>query len=155
MRFIKYILAAVIAVASPVQADTIGVHVGSYHFSGYKFNNFNPGVYWRGDSGFTLGGYRNSYKRNSLYAGWTFEDESKRFSLTLGAVTGYTKIVYHIDPRDNFADTKPKFSWIENKKVIRPLAAFSVKLTDNIRLSYVPEAKHSVSLLHLSFETKL
>lgn len=38
-----------------------------------KYNNLNPGVYWRDDSGLTIGGYWNSYRKPTAYVGWTWE----------------------------------------------------------------------------------
>lgn len=70
----------------------LGLHLATAH-SAPGFENANPGVYLRAESGFTAGAYRNSYGRASAYLGWTFESGDflgqRRFALTVGAVTGY------------------------------------------------------------------
>jgi hypothetical protein len=84
----KLILAALVAASLSAQADTMGVHVATWHEKP-GFNNVNPGLYYRTASGFQIGGYYNSNERLSLYAaqvwqwGW--------FSITAGVVTGYEK----------------------------------------------------------------
>jgi len=72
-------------------AGTIGVHLASVHLPQRHFNNTNPGLYYRTDAGWTAGAYRNSLRRTSAYAGRTWD--WGRFSLTGGAVTGYTEEV--------------------------------------------------------------
>jgi hypothetical protein len=66
---------------------TVGVHVYTEHFSNAQLQNVNPGVYWVGANGLTIGAYINSYDRPSEYMGYTWQGE--RFSLMLGAATGY------------------------------------------------------------------
>lgn len=84
-----------LAICPPAEAGegslTIGAHLGSWH-SEPGYNNTNPGLYLRTAVGWTVGGYRNSVRRNSTYAGWTGGVEittSLRAELTLGAITGY------------------------------------------------------------------
>lgn len=73
-------------VTSASFADEVGVHIASWHDkSGY--NNFNPGIYYKFDSGQTLGIYQNSVSRTSVYFGHTFEHRD--LSLTVGGVVGY------------------------------------------------------------------
>ncbi len=76
------------------QAGTMGVHLYSPHFTDesdtperLRMRDFTPGLYWRGDSGLTLGVVRNSFTRTSVYAAYTLE--RGRWSLTAGAITGY------------------------------------------------------------------
>ena len=71
----------------PAHADTVGLHVASAHVPQRKFNNVNPGLYFRSDTGWTVGGYRNSLGRTSVYGGYTLE--YGLLALTAGAVTGY------------------------------------------------------------------
>lgn len=71
-------------------AATVGIHLTTAHFGQHNLEADTPGVYVRTDSGFTAGVYRNSYRRTSAYTGWTWETESKRFAITVGAVTGYS-----------------------------------------------------------------
>jgi hypothetical protein len=72
-------------------AQTVGLHLVSAHQHG-GLNGINPGIYVRFDNGATFGTYRNSHRRQSSYAAWTFETEAVAgFSaaLTVGAITGY------------------------------------------------------------------
>lgn len=78
------LLAGMAPVAS---ADTVGVHLGSLHIPAKGYNNSNPGLYVRLDSGWTGGLYRNSLRKNSVYAGYTWTHGA--FSVTAGGVTGY------------------------------------------------------------------
>jgi len=73
--------------AQPAVAGTLGLHIGSQHIPNKDYNNFNPGAYYRTDEGWTVGGYRNSYKRSSVYGGHTWERGD--YGLTAGAITGY------------------------------------------------------------------
>lgn len=80
-----------LVLATPVKAETIGAHVGSWH-SEPGFNNVNPGAYYRDDSGATIGAYRNSIRRVSTYAGWTWSKpitQGVQASVTAGVITGY------------------------------------------------------------------
>jgi hypothetical protein len=75
---------------APAAAQTVGLHIGSAHIpASDHLNNVNPGAYVRYDSGATAGFYRNSYKRLSVYAGWTWERGP--FALTVGGITGYKR----------------------------------------------------------------
>lgn len=69
-------------------AGTIGLHVASQHFPEKNYNNLNPGMYYRTDDGWTAGFYRNSLRRDSAYAGYTWK--FGQLDVTTAAVTGYT-----------------------------------------------------------------
>ena len=80
-----------LVLAMPVKAETIGAHVGSWH-SEPGYNNVNPGLYLRTDSGATVGAYRNSIRRVSTYAGWTWSKpiaQGVQATVTAGVITGY------------------------------------------------------------------
>jgi hypothetical protein len=68
--------------------DTLGFHLFSQHLPAADYNNINPGIYYRLAEGPVAGLYRNSVRRTSVYAGYTWQ--WGRFDLTTGAVTGYT-----------------------------------------------------------------
>ena len=68
--------------------DTLGFHLFSQHLPAADYNNINPGIYYRLAEGPVAGLYRNSVRRASIYAGYTWQ--WGRFDLTTGAVTGYT-----------------------------------------------------------------
>lgn len=87
---------ALVGASQSVKADTVGLHLYSPHFDAEKdvpahlrSSDFTPGVYWRGDSGLTVGLVRNSLKRWAVYGGHTFETDDGRWALTLGAITSY------------------------------------------------------------------
>jgi len=91
---VRAVLALLAAIALPAGAteadapkDTIGIHLVSQHFPSADYNNVNPGVYYRLAEGPVAGLYRNSVRRLSVYAGYTWQ--WGRFDLTTGAVTGY------------------------------------------------------------------
>lgn len=89
--------AAVALLATSANADTVGIHIASWH-SEQGLNNINPGLYYRTDAGWTAGAYCNSESRSarfpdasrcqvSAYAGRSFEVGP--FTLTAGVITGY------------------------------------------------------------------
>lgn len=84
-------LLAGLAGAAPAGAGTVGVHLASIHVPQREFNNTNPGLYYRSDDGWTVGTYRNSTRRTSAYAGYTWE--WGRLALTAGGMTGYARQV--------------------------------------------------------------
>ena len=135
MRIIAPLLLA--AAASTAQADTIGMHVASWH-SEPGFNGRNPGAYWRADSGLTLGAYCNSQSRStrfpdaptckvSTYAGQSFEVGP--VTLTAGIITGYA---------------------IGTVPMVIP----SVKLGDHLRIAFIPRInpKNSAHTVHAMLE---
>ena len=75
----KFAAIALLIFASPAMAGEVVVHLGSVHgrptyVNGGKsvvYNNFNPGVGYRFDSGASIGVYHNSYRRPTLYVGYT------------------------------------------------------------------------------------
>jgi hypothetical protein len=84
--------AAALALRAPcARADTVGLHLASVHTPARHFNNTNPGLYYRSDDGWTAGGYRNSLRHTSVYAGYTWQYGA--LGLTTGGVTGYQDAV--------------------------------------------------------------
>jgi hypothetical protein len=84
--------------ASAILPNTIGLHLASQHVEP-GFNNRTPGLFvrWADNSGAGLGAglYRNSERKTSAWAGYTFTTPSAsalrlRGELTVGGVTGYT-----------------------------------------------------------------
>ena len=80
-------MAALALIAHNAHADTVGLHVVSEHVPQRTFNNVNPGLYYRSDTGWTVGGYRNSLRRTSVYGGYSLGFGP--LAVTAGAVTGY------------------------------------------------------------------
>lgn len=118
----------------------VGLHLWTTHFGACypmhhecrQYESSTTGIYWRVPNGFTIGGYSNSYGRDSAYAGWTFETSDKRFALTLAGVTGYVRAV------------------------VIPLIAPSVRLglSDGfaLRISGAPKTIGGNAMLHISVE---
>ena len=132
-----------LAVCPPAEAGegslTIGAHLGSWH-SEPGFINLNPCLYLRTAAGWTAGGYRNSVRRNSAYAGWTGGldlADGLRAELTLGAITGYPAAP------------------------VLPLAAPSLRIGPStgpaLRLTVLPKVhpKQGAHVAHLSAEWRL
>lgn len=83
-------------------ATTLGLHLVSRH-DAPGFNDANTGVYALFDNGFTVGTFRNSEDRRSLYAGMSWQTPlltlmpsaplSERWegAVTAGVITGYWK----------------------------------------------------------------
>ncbi len=128
MKRIALILA--LALSGLAHAGTLGLHIGSRHFPAQDYNNFNPGAYYIHDNGATVGTYYNSERRQSVYAGWTWD--SGPWRLQVGAITGY-----------------------ERAKVL-PVVMPSVALGHGFRLVVLPKVERSgSSVIHLMWETKL
>lgn len=77
----------------------VGIHLQSAHLDQEPWlreggvNDANYGAYVELDNGATLGTYRNTLSRQSVYAGYTnhfLKVEGVRFSVTVGGITGYT-----------------------------------------------------------------
>ena len=92
------------AAAPAAHADTVGLHVASWHDrAGY--NNVTPGLMYRSNSGLTVGAYCNSESRSarfqaaprcrvSGYAGQTWDWEitpGLTVGITAGVLTGYQR----------------------------------------------------------------
>ena len=119
-----------LALAGAAHADTVGFHIGSQHFPAKQYNNFNPGAYYIHSSGATIGTYYNSERRQSVYAGWTWD--SGPWRLQVGAITGY-----------------------ERAKVL-PVVMPSVALGHGFRLVVLPKVeRNGSSVIHFMWETKL
>ena len=140
---VRDILVAVIVISScAAHAATLGLHAISAHFpSGSYQNNFNPGLYLRTDDGITIGGYYNTLRRFSLYAGYTFEYGP--LGLLGGVVTGY----------------QPKningLSYGQGK-ALTPMLALSLRLPPlggfKPMVMLVPPFRSSPAVLHFAFE---
>ena len=123
-------LLVALALAGAAHADTLGFHIGSQHFPAKQYNNFNPGAYYIHSSGATIGTYYNSERRQSVYAGWTWDYGPWR--LQAGVITGY------------------------RRAAVLPLIAPSVSLGYGFRLTVLPKVeRNGSSVVHLMYEIKL
>ena len=119
-----------LALAGAAHADTLGFHIGSQHFPAKQYNNFNSGAYYIHSSGATVGTYYNSERRQSVYAGWTWDYGPWR--LQAGAITGY------------------------RRAAVLPMIAPSVSLGYGFRLTVLPKVERDgSSVVHLMYEFKL
>ena len=153
-------LAGVSASAQTLPA-AVGVHLGSYHAhapAGVPYNGVNPGLYARWASGLTLGAYRNSIRRNSVYAGWTITDAAERFGLTLGIVTGYDRITSgQGDYRAVRCEDATGCREVGLKRVVLPMLVPSVRVSLSDRASARISAVlvKDAPAVHLSMEWRL
>ncbi len=135
-----------LAAALPLQAaaldapQTLGVHTFSVH-SASGYNGVNPGLYALWGNGVAVGAFHNSYRRNSIYAGWLWSiDRDQRFGVLLGAATGY-------------GETSEKMLLAP---IVAPSVRFELKRGAYARLSLFPDPRQgAVQVLHLSFEWTL
>lgn len=127
-------------------ADTIGIHVASWH-DRQGYNNVNPGVvYRRAGNGLTVGAYCNSESRSRLYPDaprcrlstyvgrhWDWQVTSGlTIGATAGALTGYGRA-----------------------KAI-PFAVPSVRIGDHVRILYAPAADpKGASVVSLVIEAEI
>jgi hypothetical protein len=125
------------------QGLTVGVHLASVHIPAHDDqNNRNLGAYVRSVDGWTLGGYRNTIRRNSLYAGKTERGLLGPVDVTAGIVSGYQK-------KDGKGHTRG---------ALGPLLAFSYQVPVAVlgvkpRIVYVPgHLVKAADLVHLAVE---
>ncbi|GAB3252732.1 hypothetical protein [Chitinimonas naiadis] len=93
-RWLAY--GAAVLIAQLTLADGILIHGFTYHGKRHyeeqqgervverRYNSVNPGFAYRFDNGLTLGTYRNSYYRWSVYGAYTY-----MFTDNFGAFAGY------------------------------------------------------------------
>jgi hypothetical protein len=106
----------------------IGIHIASLHDQ-QGFNNFNPGAYVVADSGATIGFYKNSVNKTSVYAGQTFRPFGTLL-ITAGVVSGY-------------------------RNSLSPFVIPSVDIGSGFRVAFVPQFKKfnsNATALHLMYE---
>ena len=150
------ILIAVFFSCSAHAQGIVGIHITSMHLPEREnINNINPGIYYRDPSGFVLGTYLNSVRRQSVYLGYTAE--MGIWAVTIGAVTGYQK---KHDP--NYCDKgkidlpkAPCWSGYSSGAVTLMFAP-SVRLPEIMgvtpRLTIIPSLGVNSSVLHISLE---
>jgi hypothetical protein len=161
-------LAAGIAHAQVPAPSVIGLHLHSVHAThggstspdDLGWNNRNVGAYARWDNGFTVGAFRNSLHRKSAYIGWTLTDGDDRFAITLGAVSGYDKVVADGtgDHQAVRCDAEHGCRMVSLKRTILPLIVPSVRLPITNQLSarvalLAPARKPAA--VHFALEWKL
>ncbi|HEV7913569.1 MAG TPA: hypothetical protein VGP22_07365 [Albitalea sp.] len=125
------VLAAASLASTSASAGTVGLHLASVHTPARHFNNSNPGLYYRTDSGWIAGAYRNSLRRTSAYAGYTWS--WKALAVTGGMVTGYSE---HVQP------------------LLVPSVLVFHNSTVGVRVAFIPRVEKRIEshVFHLSVE---
>jgi hypothetical protein len=133
-------LACVCAMAQSLKPTAIGLHLGTWH-SQPGFNNTNPGAFaqW---GGWTVGGYYNSERATSLYAGYTWETQGitsldLRLAATAGVISGYRR-----------ASLLPLLVPTASMRLWSDQAGGQTRL----QFTYVPPVDKRVHALHLSIK---
>lgn len=135
---------------STAQAQTVGVHLVSYHTPQHWYTNVNPGLYYRAANNWTVGAFRNSERKASVYGGYTFETDFRgwRPAVTVGVIHGY----------------RSRGCYSSNEGVCKtltlPFVFPSIGTPDvdgwRLRLGYKPKARDkSAHVLHLMVEKEL
>lgn len=147
------------------KADTIGIHTVSVHGKSQydmtknrgqaneskryvDYNNVNPGLYYV-HNGWTAGFYRNSYERNTVYGGYTFESQEyyrTRAVATVALATGYAVI-------RGVGDIRPMIVPGVAVRIACVQHDYTERRCAYARLSGVPAGQHSFA--HLSVEYRL
>lgn len=133
MKLIALTLALVFPLASVACDDAvIGNHLSTHHTDrSANYREDNAGEYFRCGNGFTAGSYKNSDWKRSDYVGYSVQ--TGPFNLAVMLVSGY-----QIEPI--------------------PAVIPSVKITDNIRIAYLPQApnkQNNTTGWYISFERKM
>jgi len=84
---------------------TVGLHAVSYHAPEKGQQNVNPGLYVRGDD-WQIGMYRNSYRKPTIYAAYSWQ-LGDGYELFTGGATGYKKVWHHGPIAPMVAFSKP------------------------------------------------
>lgn len=135
MKTLSALIISLFLINPAIASDTVvGVHIGSWH-SEKGYNNKNPGVFVRKNN-IQTGIYKNSVDKTTAYVGLT-KDVQVVKNLSVGGMvgvgTGYSKSVV-------------------------PMLVTSVKIGDNVRISYIPEIKtkkfYTPHVVHASVEFK-
>ncbi len=144
-RITSLVLCCLGLAAFEARAETVfGVHVASAHLpDNGRVSNVNPGAYVSFDNCATVGFYRNSLRRVSVYAGCTLERGIA--GVTLGGVTGYEKahgghsnspfaplLALHLKSPVSFMGVTPRLTYIpghlvKSADVFHISASWSIK----------------------------
>ena len=156
MKLAALIIAALLPFAATAQ--TVGVHLVSAHLhSDSGQNNDNNGMYLKTDR-LTVGAYRNTIRRTSVYAGWNFHMTDNADAM-LGGVSGYQLKRTRRECTDADAAKGWANCWSEDgfsKSAIAPMLVLSYRLPAvqgiSPRLSFMPGIKGASPVVHLSVE---
>lgn len=149
-------VAIALLLATAAHAQTFGLHLASVHLPARPDqNNVNPGFYLKTEDGLTVGIYRNTLRRTSVYAGLTAE--AGPFALTLGVTSGYQKKRRAVSCES--INMKGNHCWWDtgsSRGALQPFLSPSVRLPQvagiTPRISFMPGFGVSSNVLHLSVE---
>ena len=138
----------------------LGVHLVSMHVpSEPPDNNDNFGAYAKFGNGITLGGYRNTIRRDTYYAGYTWERGP--LAVMLGVATGYQR---KTSPGETvWAGNPSLLTYFPgpttglSRGAVTPMLALSVRLPFDVdgvapRVTTVPGIMGARTVFNLSLE---
>lgn len=125
----------------------VGLDLASVHAEPH-YRDYNPGIYFVLDSGWSAGTYINSVDSHARWGGFTFSEG--RWSVTVGAVYGYP-VKARANPLLPGEMGPPTFTKAHQQ--LLPLIVPSVSIFDTVRIGIMP-APAGASALHLSVEHK-
>lgn len=137
---------------------TMGLHLASVHIPARDYqHNVNPGLYVKADTTWlpvTVGAYRNTLGRNSVYLAGVLERGP--FALAVGAVTGYQRKTEAVACQSPYANVCTRSMGVSSG-LLALMFAPSVRLPTiggaTPRLSIIPSLGRGTStVLHLSVE---
>lgn len=118
---------------------TLGLHLMSRHVPAEEgLNEINPGIYAKAENGLTLGIYKNSLRKKTLYFGETFEQGG--FGLTVG-------LMHAERPACDYQGRR----FIEHNPSWRGFGIISYRFSF-VRLSLLPPSGQIPAVVHLSIE---
>lgn len=122
-----------------------------------RYETITPGAYVVLANGATVGAYRNSYGRPSVYAGWTFRTQDDRFAVTVGAVTGYGRFATSpVWPGPDGKNYRTYHDGNDVEPLIVPSVRFSLTEATSVRLGVLARpVKDGAAALHVAIETRL
>ena len=141
----KTLFIIILALFSQIaMADTIGLHVASWHSeSGY--NNKNPGLYYKADNGFTVGAYCNS------------ESHSARFKTASSCeLSSYVGVTKEVAVTENLSAGATAFLVHGYKRApIIPAVAATALVANHLRVMVIPPVKgYTPMVVSFGVETK-
>lgn len=148
--------AHLISLHAPAAYDSWVDHHGNVE-ARTRYETVTPGAYVVLGNGATLGAYRNSYGRASVYAGWTFRTEGDRFALTVGAVTGYGRFpTSPVWPGEDGQNYRTYHSGQDVEPLIVPSVRFGLTDSTSLRVGLLARpVKDGAAALHFAIETRL
>ncbi|RZI62321.1 MAG: hypothetical protein EOP37_03185 [Rubrivivax sp.] len=132
MKHLIGLIALAALASAKAEPCLVGAHLASWHIKP-GFESATYGVYARSCSGLTTGVLRNSEGGTSAYLAQTWSTADRRWSVTVGGITGYRS-----------ATVSP---------LVVPSYAMPLSARSALRLSFLPQSTRGGSAaLHVSLE---